>query len=158
MKKVKICLQWHQDILIFSTAEKNTCHNDISRFLGEGAENAFLETVWLLTLSFFNLSESLYLAFAELGKDSSTASHEQPRGICINLCIQISFWVYFGSFMMMWGNEKVLRDDKMSEHVTVKNSLKQGYVPAQLFFTAFMQQFLLLHLEAVAKQAALIIL
>lgn len=60
--------------------------------------------------------------------------------------------------MMMWGNEKVLSDNKMSEHVTVKNSLKQGHVLAQLFFIAFMQQFLLLHLEAVAKQAALIIL
>lgn len=46
----------------------------------------------------------------------------------------------------------------MSEHVTVKNSLRQGYVLAQLFSTAFMQQFLLLHLEAMAKQAALIIL
>lgn len=60
--------------------------------------------------------------------------------------------------MMMWGNEKILSDDKMSEQVTVKNSPKQGCVLAQLLFTAFMQQFLLLHLEAVAKQAALIIL
>lgn len=125
--------------------------------MGEGVEKAFAETVWLLVLPCFKACKSLYLAFAELGEGSSTASHEQPRGICINLGIQISFWVYFVSFMMMWGNEKVLSADKMSEHVTVKNSLKQGYVLAQLLFTAFMHQFLLLHLEAVAKQAALII-
>lgn len=52
---------------------------------------------------------------------------------------------------------KRFSDDKMSEHVTVRNSLKQGYVLAQLLFTAFMQQFLLLHLETVVNQAALII-
>lgn len=59
---------------------------------------------------------------------------------------------------MVWGNAKVLSDDKMSEHVTVKNSPKQGYVLAQLLFTDFMQQCFLLHLEAAAKGAALIIL
>lgn len=32
--------------------------------------------------------------------------------------------------MVIWGNEKVLSDNKMSEHVTVKSSLKQGYVLA----------------------------
>lgn len=31
----------------------------------------------------------------------------------------------------------VLSDDKMSEHVPVKNSPKQGYVPAPLLLTVF---------------------
>lgn len=87
MKKVKTFLQWHQSILIFSAAEKNTCHNDISRFVGQDVEKACAEIVWLLALSCFKVSENLYLAFVELGEDSSTASHEQPRGICIDLGI-----------------------------------------------------------------------
>lgn len=39
--------------------------------------------------------------------------------------------------MMVWGNAKVLSDDKTSKLVTVKNSPKQGFVLAQLLFTVF---------------------
>lgn len=39
--------------------------------------------------------------------------------------------------MIVWGNAKVLSDDKTSKPVTVKDSPKQGYVLAQLLFTVF---------------------
>lgn len=136
-KKVKTFLQWHQGVLIFSTAEENLGQNDISGFVGEGVEKALADTTWLSALSYFKASKGLYLAFAELTKDSNTISHGQPRGICINLDAQINLWAYFGYFMMVWGSAKVLSDDKMSEHVTVKISPKQGYVLAQLLFTVF---------------------
>lgn len=89
-KKVKTFLQSHQVILIFSTSEKNPCQNDISGFVVEGVEKALAETIWLSALSYFRESKGLYLAFAEPAKDSSTVSHKQPRGICMNLDVQIS--------------------------------------------------------------------
>lgn len=73
----------------------------------------------------------------ELTTDSSAVSHEQPRGSCINLDVQTSLGTYFAYFMMVWGNAKVLSDDKTSKLVTVKNSPKQGFVLAQLLFTVF---------------------
>lgn len=136
--KVKTFLQRQQGILIFPTAEKNLCQNDINRFVGEGVEKALAEAVWLSGLSYFKVSKCLYLAFAELTKNPSPVSHEQPRGICINLGVQVSLWAYFGYFMMVWGNAKVLSDDNVSEYVTVKNSPEQGYVLAQrLFITLY---------------------
>lgn len=136
-KKVKTFLQSHQGILMFSTSEKNSCQNDISGFVGKGVEKALAEITWLSALSYFRETKGLYVAFAGPIKDSSTVSHKQPRGICINLDVQISLWAYFAYFMMVWGNAKVLSDDKMSEHVTVKTSPKQGYVQAQLLLIVF---------------------
>lgn len=58
-KKVDTFPQWHQGILIFSTADKNPCQNDIHVFAGKGVEKALVETVWLSTLSYFEASKGL---------------------------------------------------------------------------------------------------
>lgn len=111
--------KWHQQICS-GGCWKGFCRNSLA---------------FILALVWGEQSQGLYLAFAEPTKDSSTASHKQPGGICINLDVQISLWTYFAYFVMARGNAVALGDDKMSKPVTVKNSPKQGYVLAQLLFT-----------------------